>query len=1085
MAFCLISMQVLWAQTKVSGKVTTASGEALEGATIMVKGMEAGALAESDGSYTVEVPAGGTTLVFSYLNYKTVEEVINGRTTINVAMADEATTSDDVVITALGVSRDKKSLGYSSQELQGSTVSNVKETNFLNSLSGKVAGMQVAGGSGNLGSSTRVLIRGVRSLTGDNQPLYVVDGIPMDNTNNTTVNQARGAGGYDYGNPIQDINPADIESINVLKGAAATALYGARGNNGVIMITTKKGKANGGKAVEITLNSQTTFETVAVLPQYQNSYGGGYGFDTVFTDPNDPNKYDLYADYATDESWGPKFDPNVNVRQFYSFSDYAPEYKGKATPWVASPNNIRDFYQTGVAMTNSVGVAGGNDFATFRMGYTNLRQTGVMPNSNLNRHAVNINAGFKPFEKLLVSVGANYVNTRAKGRSGTGYDGGNVSQAFNQWHQRQIDMDILRKYYELPDGTQMTWNRTSATNATPKYTDNPYWTAYKNFENDGRDRLFGNMTAAYQITSNLTLTGRVMNDFYTDKREERIAVGSQDIPGYALATRNNNELNTDLILDYKKNFGENFSLNAFVGANNRVNTWSDQIAVTQGGLLVSGLYNIANSVSTPSVTDAKFTKSIRSGFGSLSLGFWNMLYIDGTMRVDRSSTLPVANNTYRYGSLSGAFVFSELDALKNSKVISFGKLRGSVGTVGNDANPYQLNDTYSLNAPFGSYPSAGINNASKNPNLKPEKSTTTELGLEMKFFNNRLGFDVSAYNNLSVNQVLPVTVSPTTGYTQKVINAGKLQNKGIEVAGTVTPIRTKNFSWDIGVNWSANRNKVVELYVDPNTNDTIKNYQLANAPFAVTVNATLGEPYGSIRGRDIYYNSNGQPIIGPDGYYIQNPAIQTIGNIMPKWIGGVNNTFTYKNLSVGFLIDMRRGGDLFSTSYMWGLYSGLLDETVTGYKYLNEATRNQDVREKGGVLDGVLAEVDANGDVVYNDDGSPKATTTANNVNLPALAIMQDNGAYFASGKQAVFNGGFIKLREARINYTLPNKWFGAKCPLKDVSLAVVGRNLWIIQKYTRHIDPDNAFSAGNVQGIEGAQLPSTRSVGFTLGAKF
>lgn len=1080
-------MQVLWAQMKVSGKVTAAeSGDALEGATIMVKGMEAGALTESDGSYSVEVPAGGTTLVFTYTNRATVEEVIGGRSVIDVSMKEELMQSDEVVVTALGVSREKKSLGYATQELNGSSVSSVKETNVLNSLSGKLAGVQVTGGTGNLGSSARVLIRGARSITGDNQPLFVVDGVPMDNSVNTSVNQARGAGGYDYGNPIQDINPADIESINVLKGAAASALYGNRGANGVIMVTTKKGKKMQGKNVEVTLNSQTTFETVAVLPQFQNSYGGGYGFDTVWVDPNDPAKgYELYVDYATDESWGPKFDPNVNVRQFYSFSDDASEYKGKATPWVGSPNNIRDFFQTGVSLTNSVAVAGGNDFATFRLGYTNLNQTGIMPNSKLNRNTVSLNAGFNPFDKLSVNASVNYVSTRGRGRSGTGYDGGNVNQSFNQWHQRQMDMDILRKYYELSDGTQMTWNRTSASVATPKYTDNPYWTAYKNYETDGRDRLYGNITAAYKLTKNLTLTGRVMNDFYSDKREERIAVNSQDIPSYSIATRNFNEMNADLILDYKKNFGDNISFNAFVGGNNRVTSWTDQEARTQGGLLVAGLYNIANSKSNPSVKDTKNALAIRSGFVSASLGLWNMVYLDGTMRVDANSTLPSDANTYTYPSFSAAWVFSELGGLKDSKAITYGKLRGSWGRTSNGTTPYQLYDTYSINSPFGAYPSAGINNSSKNLNLKPELTETFEGGVEMKFLNNRLGFDVSVYRGISTNQILPLTVSPTTGYTTKVINSGRVENKGVEIQAMVSPIRTKNFSWDITLNWARNTNKVLDLYVDAASNDTVYNYQLATAPFAVTVNATAGESYGTIRGRDIYYDSNGKPIIGPDGYYIQNPSIQVLGNIMPKWVGGINNAFTYKNLSVSFLVDMRKGGDLFSTSYMWGLYSGLLDETVSGYKYLDEATRSGDVREKGGILDGVLAQLDANGDIDYNDDGTPKATSNANNVNLSAVQIFQDNGAYFASAKQAVVDGSFVKLREARIGYTLPNKWFGAKCPLKDVNLSVVGRNLWIIQKNARHIDPDNIISAGNVQGIEGAQLPSTRTIGFTMGARF
>lgn len=666
-------------------------------------------------------------------------------------------------------------------------------------------------------------------------------------------------------------------------------------------------------------------------------------------------------------------------------------------------------------------------------------------------------------------MSANYATHRAKGRSGTGYSGQNVMQAFNQWHQRQMDMSIMKQYYKLPDGNQLTWNRTSSANAAAKYTDNPYWVAYESYPEDTRDRLFGNAALAATLMEGLMLTGRLGHDQYTDIRQERIAVGSQAIPLYNIATRKVSETNLDIILDYKKNLTNKVSLNAFVGFNDRLQRQTRNGASTQGGLLVGGFYNLGNSVSAVLADDYKESRRVQGYYGNVSLGYSGMLYLDLTARQDKSSTLPTGSNTYFYPSVSSSFIFTELPALQASKWLSYGKIRANWARVGNDAPVFVLENTYTPAQPFGSLGTVGFTNSRKAPNLKPEITTSQEIGLDVRLFKDRVRFDMALYDKISENQILPLTTSPSMGYTSIYINAGKLQNRGVEIFLGVTPVRTKDFAWDMTINWSKNNNKVVELL--QSGGDTITNYRMANAPFAVSLNATVGEAFGTIRGRDAYRDANGNPLVDGSGNYIVDPTVRTLGTIQPKWTGGINNNFKYKGISFGFLIDMKVGGSLYSTTDMFGKYSGLTEETAEG-----------DIRENGKALPGVKAKLDANGNVVL-ENGVPVGTGTTNDVKIPATAYFQDNGGYFVHSL-GVFDAGFVKLREIRFGYDLPSTWV-KKIGLKQANLAFVGRNLAILQRNTPHIDPDNAISSGNIQGLEGAQLPSTRTLGFNLNIKF
>lgn len=1014
----------------VTGKVTSADdGSALPGVNVLVKGTTNGTTTGVDGGYSLPV-SDAATLVFSFIGFTTQEVEVGSRSEINVSMASDVKQLGEVVVTALGIEREERSLGYAVQEVSGESLEKAREVNVVNSLAGRVAGVQITGGSGNMGGSSRILIRGANSIAGNNQPLFVVDGVPFDNSNYTTTNQARGAGGYDYGNMAQDINPDDIESISVLKGPSAAALYGTRASNGVILITTKSGR--GKKGIGISVNSGVTFDRVYVLPKYQNEYGGGNG---PFTRENGED----VAYMAFDESWGPRLEGQP-VRQWYSYYENDPDF-GVATPWTAQPNNIRDFFNTGSTYNNNIAISGGSEKANFRLSFTNLQQTGVMPNSKLMRNTVNFSGSTQLTDKLTTSISGNYVYNEATGRPGTGYDGNNVMQQFNQWGQRNLDMSKSR-VYKNPDGTQRTWNRKSSTDATPQYTDNPYWTRYENYQNDDRERLFGNITATYQFTDWLRLTGRAMTDLYTDRREERIAVGSQAIPEYVEGIRQVKELNTDLILYFDRKFG-NFSVLTYIGGNAMRRSYNRNEGTTQGGLNVPNFYSLNNAKSGVLTDDYFEQKRINSVFGNASFGYKDMIYLDATLRNDWSSTLPKENNSYLYPSVTGSFVFSGLGALQNSNVLSFGKVRAGWAQVGNDTDPYRIALTYVPKENFGANPNFSVPNALNNPNLKPERTSSWEVGTDVRFFNNRLGLDFTYYEKVTRDQIFSVSISPTSGYNSQVINAGEVTNKGMELMLTATPVKlTNGLQWDVTVNWARNRNKVVKLI------EGVDTYTLANAPFSVSVVAREGQPYGTILGYGFVYNENGDKLVTATGTYQRTTQLVPLGNVMADWTGGITNALNYKGFNLSVLIDMQRGGDIFSTTNMFGKYSGMFEETVAG-----------NIRELGVIAKGVKA------------DGTP------NDIRQTAQAYFQ--GLY---GRDAahVYDASFVKLREVRLGYALPNTLFG-KLPFRNVTLSLVGRNLAILHKNIPHLDPEAAVSAGNVQGIEGAQVPSVRSMGLNL----
>ena len=1057
-----------WSQGKITGKVTDrGSGDALPGVAVVVAGQGIGVFTDSDGSYSISANAGSDDLIFSFVGYKTARVSLDGNTTMNVALSS-GVDLDEVVVTALGVSREKKALGFAVQELGNDAFTNSKSENIVKSMTGKIAGVQVTSGTA-IGSSSKIILRGASSITGDNQPLFVVDGVPMDNSDYSSGNQQRSVGGYDYGNAMQDMNPDDIESVTVLKGPAAAALYGSRASNGAIVITTKTGKghrASGKKGLGVSVSSSVAFNDVFVLPDYQNSYGGGAGTDWLGMTGDTLASGEILngniPDYGYDGSWGPALDGTL-ARHWDSWYDYeGDEDYGKARPWSATDSDVDEFFQTGVTYSNNFAVTGSGDASSFRLSYTNHNQTGVYENSSLNRNTLSFAGSSEISDKLSASVNANYVQSVGQGRPLTGY-GESVMSQFTQWGQRQLSMDRLRNY-ENPDGTHRTWNRNSVTDPNPHYWDNPFWERYKNVQDDQRDRVFGNITMNYKINDNFSFMGRALTDFYIDRRQERIAVGGVRESSYSEYTRQLQETNLDAYLNFNKEINADLNVVGFVGVNRRIRDYKRLGAYTLGGLNTPGLYTVTNGGDGYMVSDYEEGKVINSLLGSVSLGYQNSLYIDITARNDWSSTLPDDENSYFYPSVTASYVFSDL---VDVDALSFGKLRLGYAQVGNDTGPYQTGLTYGVNPNFGNSGSASVPNAQNNPGLRPESTTSLEIGTELSFFLDRLRIDATYYNNVTEDLIFNVPISAASGYTSTVLNAGKTQNRGIELAISGTPVQTDDFRWDIGVNFAKNENELLELA------DGVENIRYTSL-FGVTLEARPGQPLGTFYGYDFVYDDDGNKLVNANGTYVRTPGVVPIGDILADFTGGVWTDMQYKNVSFSALVDFQKGGSVHSYSNQWGKYSGTLAETV-----------ENNIREEGIVVDGVYGtyttdeEGQVNGFTYLDANGDASTSAVANSTNLDAQSHFFYNQGYVIHAADQ-YDASFVKLREMRLDYNLPESMTGG-LPFTNISVGIYGRNLAILHKNVPHIDPEVATSSSNIQGFEGGQLPAERTIGFNL----
>ena len=1112
----LLSVNFAVAQS-VSGVVSSSdSGEPLPGVAVSEKGTNNATLTDFDGKFSIKA-ANGVTLVFSSMGTET-QEVVATSDFLQVSLKSSSSQLNEVVVTALGMTREKKSLGYATQDVDGAEVTRVKDANFVNSLSGKIAGVQIKN-SGTLGGSANVVIRGSSSLTGNNQALFVVDGMPISNSTGNGSGVATGRGGYDYGNAAMDINPEDIENISVLKGAAATALYGSRASNGVILITTKSGKSNKGKkTLGVTASMGITVGTVNenTFVRHQQSYGPGYGRyyggnyvttspgDSTFTDgraqsydANGDGQNDIVLPMGEDASFGLQVDPNMDVYDWESIYPELPTY-GQSKKHVAPENGALSFYEQSVTRNNSFAVDGGGENTSFRLSATSFNQKGIVGGSNIGRDNIAFSGKFNASDKLTVSAKANYINQTGKGRYGTGYDSRNPNQSFRQWYNVLTDMDAQKDAYTNYGEKNYSWNAYGygAANPTaPHYFDNFYYSTLQNFSTDSRNRVIGNLMAEYEINDWLKLTGRMSADSYTELREERIGTQSVDVSMYTRNNRAFTERNNDLYLNMNKNFGTDgeISFSGLLGYNQRRSSFQSIYASTNGGLVVPGVYALSNSVAAPAAPSESANQIGVDGiYGQASFGYRNFLYLDVSARQDVSSTLPVANNTYFYPAASLSFIWSEF---VDSDILSFGKLRANWANVGSDAPANALIDAYGIGTPFNGVTLASAPSTQNNAGLLPENTTSTELGLEMKMFDNRLGFDVSSYNRTTENQILPAQVSTATGTYYKYVNAGQIDNTGLEVSAYVTPVKTKDFQWDVNINWSRNRNKVVSLFGDS------ESLLLGSVQGGVNMTARVGEAYGTLEGTSFVRdgstvdgdgNATGAPLVydwassrGGARYYTGDVGV--IGNVQADWRGGINNAFSYKNFRLSALIDMQMGGDFFSLDTYYGYGTGVYDFSA-GTNAAGGTIRTN-VEEGGGLTWDEVAHLGVEGvrqwdGVSVDADGNPSGTTD----NTTSM-WMNDYGNVLGWGlggpkEMHIHDASFVKLREVSLTYTLPTSVL-ADLPIAGVDISFVGRNLAILWKNTPYSDPEAGLSAGNLQGYQSGAYPTLREVGVNLRVKF
>ena len=1059
--FVFTGFSALMAQTvAIKGTVTSAEdGLPIPSVAVTVKGTTVGTLTDIDGKYTINAPAGTQALTYQFVGMKTVTETVSGRTTIDVVMVTDMLGLDEVVVTALGITREKKALGYSVTDVKGDAVANTRETNIVNALQGLAPGVQITKASGAIGSSSQILIRGIKSF-GDNQPLWVVDGTPISNS----ASGADQYGGVDFGNNASDLDPENIESISLLKGANAAALYGSRARNGVVLVTTKKGKSG---QVRVSLSNSTSIDRVAYLPTYQNMYGQGtggseYNWLLRSSDPED----DAYGmDYQTycenyafayvdgmgggvfdfyDESWGPRLDAGLLLPQFNSPYDEATGTYA-ATPWISHPDNTRSFFKTGVTSNTSLSMQGGNDIMTGRVGISNVLERGIIPNTDQDRTQINLNTTAKISPKLEADVNLNYVLTTNDNLPGQGYDANNIMQSIGGWFGRQVDMTSLKENWQtiMPNGMPYNWNS--------NYHNNPYWTVNKNTTSRKRERVFGNMTLTYQLTDWLNIVGRYGMDYYNEFRKSVIFEGSNEsLPGtgglFDQSNRDNKEVNADLYLNFQKDFGTSLQLSGNIGANYRRRDYNYSYMYAPQ-LTVPNWFDISNVKGTPTLDMSMSEYESNSVFGSVNIGFKNQLFLDLTARNDWSSTLPADNWSFFYPSASLGWIFTETLGI-SAGPLSYGKLRASYAIVGSDTDPYQLYATFgSVTPAYNGISMFDYPSRIAPANLQPEKTASIEFGAELKFFNNRLGIDASYYDMTTTNQIMTVNVSTSSGFLTKAINAGEIQTKGVEIALNGEIVKTQDFSWSAIINWSRSRTIVNELA------EGVTSYVLNSSWSPTTIEARPGEPFGQIYGVGYERDENGN-LLTEDGYYIGTSAPVVCGNTQAKWIGSLNNMFRYKKFTANIMVDTKWGGDIYTISKWFGDYSGITERTVAN-----------NLRETGVIAEGI----DVN-------TGQP---------NTIAVDPEYWFGDYWGKTEPGVIDGTYIKLREISIGYDIKLK--GAF--IQSLNVGIYGRNLALLYRDPSNdirIDPETGYGTGtSAIGIEQYQLPPVRTTGFKLRVDF
>lgn len=1070
------------AQTVIKGRVVdAASGNPLSGATITVVKSKVNSLSDVQGNFTINA-SNGDQLVISNIGFKD-KTVRASADFMQIILEASSSELDEVVVTALGIKREKKKLGYASQELKGDNLTVARESNVVSQLAGKIAGVTVVGGNSGIGGSARVTIRGERSVDmNKNQPLYVIDGVPISNS--IVGGSGRGNLEVDFGNGAGFVNPDDIESMNVLKGPAASALYGSRAANGVIVIKTKSGKSSKGIGVEV--NSNLTLENALKLPEFQNVYGQGNGNGGAFAFVNGGG---AGLTDGTDEGWGPAFKgqlyPQYNSPRtlngqpipFLGGDLNAPAGSViTPTPWVADVDGVANFFQTGRTLTNNVALVGSNKDGDFRLSFTNLDQTGIVPNTDLKRNTVSFSGGYNLSDKFSARAFVSYIKSASDNRPSISYGTESIMYLFTSWFPRSVRIEDMKRLWQpgLEGIRQFGWNY--------NYHDNPYLTVYENTNGQVVDRIIGNITLKYDLASWLSLQLRAATDYASEVRTYKRAFSTQRFPfgQYREARVITEERNTDFLFSANKKLNNNFTLSGTFGGN-QTRQKADFNEVNAGQLNIPGIYKITNNRVPVDVAQTTTEKRVNSLYGSAQVAYKNYLFLDVTGRNDWSSALTLPAELKALGSEKNSFFYTSAavsaivsDMVKLPSVINFAKVRGSVAQVGNDTDPFTFTQAYNPSTAYGTAQIYGETDRLANLSLKPEISTAFEIGTELKMFNNRVGLDLTFYQSNTKNQIINIPLSQTSGYSSRSINAGLIRNYGFEAMLNLVPVvgKKNGFKWALDLNFSTNRSKVVEL------SDGLNNLVMASR--SVTVEARVGERMGDMYGigfarvqntnpNAAYYDGTGKfvgQMVFNNGRPIRTTERIKLGNYNPDWLAGINNTFNYGNFKLSFLFDIRMGGELYSHTQTVGREGGIIVETLEG------RADGYDLTKPGNGVIGEGVKL-VNGQLVPND-----VKITAREWHTAWTA-----GRAIAEG--VMYDASFVKLRELQVGFNFPAQVL-RKTPFKAATLSIVGRNLAVWSKVP-HVDPEvMSYTGGTaLPGIEYMSIPSSRSFGVNLSLKF
>ncbi|HVH69308.1 MAG TPA: SusC/RagA family TonB-linked outer membrane protein [Gemmatimonadales bacterium] len=1055
--------------TQVAGQVQDSStGRPVSDVRVSVVGTVVGTVTGADGRYTLTVPAGRDSLSFRHIGYRVVKRAV--APVVDVALRAQAIELEHLeVTTALGITREAGTLTSAAQNVSGDQLSNVPTTNVLSALQGNVAGLQVTNATNPFGSA-RVISRGATSILGQNQPLIVVDGIPIDNSAASNIGYGPGSGtsmgGYDVGNAASDLDANNVQLATVLKGPNAAALYGSRAANGAILYTTKSGRDAPGGGFGVTITVGSTFETPLRLPDYQNQYGQGFYGEFDFVDGNFGGKND-----GADESWGPKLDGRTTGcvmvagtpfgTSNYDASKPCHQFFGVG-PWAAHPNNVRDFWNTGAVINANVSVAKAGERSNVRLSVGRVGESGMYPNNTNTRTDVSLAGGTQMSDRWSAEASFNYINDALKNQPAQAYEEIDPMQGFI-WFGRQVDTRILKdNIYRNPNDplTQqiLAGNANLRTDAPIPYSWNysyhpsVYWMADVKKTDFTRNRGIGHVSLTYKVNDWLNITGRTGRDWYQNHFRANYPVNDiSPYPGGGLndVAETRSESNSDFLATATHPLLKDLNVTVNVGGNARVNDFQrDSSNVPQ--LVIPGVYTISNSAGSPDVGILQQKKKVNSLYGSASFNYKSWLTVDVTGRNDWSSTLPRGANSFFYPSVGAAFIFT--DALQvQSDVLSYGKVRASWTRVGNDTDPYQLAAVYSAGTKWGGQPSFTAPDRLPNPALKPEQTTGEEIGADLGLLNNRVSLNATVYQKSSTNQILPVSISAATGYTQAVVNSGNVRNRGIELTTTFRPIEKPDFRWDVTANWSKNSNTVLSLYGGVQR-------VVVGSYWNVNVTADSGQPYGNLVGTKWMRDPQGHIVVdSASGLPIRDSKQTVLGNYNPDWVGGITNTFNYKNFSLSFTLDGQMGGNVYSVTKWFGDYSGVLQATLLG--------REKEWNDRLVVPN-----------AVYQNSAGAFVPDTVH-----VLAQDYWHNTFYAQ-EMGIIDATYMKLRELRLAYQLPPS-VAQHLGFSQATVALVGRNLLLWAKNPT-IDPETTFDTGNRQGVENGQLPTARSIGFTVNVR-